>query len=151
MPMGFTATDDEFCRRDDVALQGVTKCVNVVDILLYNDDLQAYPHRVNAVLQRCRSHEVNLKAEMFNLATTLARFCRFMLSAGGIAADHENVRTFFYYPTLLTGDHLWDMSTSRQSFFQISQQQPLRPLMSFRRSFMGTLVHEAAFQRVKKV
>ena len=37
-PMGFAATGDPFCLRDDLALQGMMQCVKVIDdILLYED------------------------------------------------------------------------------------------------------------------
>ena len=42
-PMGFAATGDAYCLRGDMALQGVTNCVKVVDdILLFDDDLPAH-------------------------------------------------------------------------------------------------------------
>ena len=47
-PMGFAATGDAFCLRDELALQGVMQCVKVVDdILLYDEDYMAHLCRVN--------------------------------------------------------------------------------------------------------
>lgn len=46
-PMGFAATGDAFCRRGDLALQGVMQCVKVVDdLLLYDKDYLSHLHRV---------------------------------------------------------------------------------------------------------
>ena len=55
--MGFAAPDDDFCRRGDAALQGITNCVKVVnDVLIYDEELLPHLHRVNNVLARCRAH-----------------------------------------------------------------------------------------------
>ena len=41
--MGFAATGDVFCQRNDLVLQGVLQCVKVVDdILLYDEDYTAH-------------------------------------------------------------------------------------------------------------
>ena len=46
-PMGFAATGNTYCLRGDMALQGVTKCVKVVDdILLFDEDLPTHIRRI---------------------------------------------------------------------------------------------------------
>ena len=43
--MGFAAPDDDFCRRGDAALQGITNCVKVVnDVLIYDEELLPHLH-----------------------------------------------------------------------------------------------------------
>ncbi|XP_064088413.1 uncharacterized protein LOC135202891 [Macrobrachium nipponense] len=49
-PMGFSASGDAYCRRGDVALQGIQNCVKVVDdILVYDRDYYSHLCRVNKV------------------------------------------------------------------------------------------------------
>ena len=91
-PMGFAATEDAFCRRGDLAPQGVLQCIKVVDdILLYDEDYTKHLCRVNEVHARCRAHGITLNAEKFVLAAPKVRFCCYQLSHDGIAADPEKV------------------------------------------------------------
>lgn len=70
-PIGFAATGDAFYLPGDVALQGVMKCVKVVDdILLYDEDYSAHLHRVHEVLSRCRKDGMALNADKFVLGRT---------------------------------------------------------------------------------
>ncbi|XP_064100793.1 uncharacterized protein LOC135211412 [Macrobrachium nipponense] len=47
-PMGFAATGDAYCYCGDLALQGMKKCVKVVDdILIFNEDLLTHYHRIH--------------------------------------------------------------------------------------------------------
>ena len=155
-PMGFVATGDEFCRRGDAALSGVQQCVKVVDdILLWDEDYASHLKRVNEVLLRCRQHGITLNAEKFVLAAPKVSFCGFTLSSEGIAADPEKVRAIADFPKPAN-------LTDLRSFIGLVNQlaeftpaiaesaDPLRPLMSPRRSFTWTPDHDAAFLKVKK-
>ena len=155
-PMGFSATGDAFCRRGDLALQGVMQCVKVVDdILLYDEDYMEHLRRVNDVLTRCRAHGITLNAEKFVLAAPKVLFCGYELSSEGIAADPEKVRaiTDFAKPANLTDLRSFMGLANQLAEFSpdiASAAAPLRPLMSPKRSFVWTADHDEAFLKVKE-
>lgn len=154
-PMGFAATGDAFCRRGDAALQGITNCVKVVDdVLIYDEELLPHLHRVHQVLARCRANGITLNADKFALATPAVKFCGFVLSAAGIAADPEKVRAIAEFPTPANITDLRSFMGLVNQLAEFSPDisaaaQPLRPLLSPRRTFTWTADHDAAFQRLK--
>lgn len=80
-PMGFAAIGEAFCRFGDLAQQGVTQCVKVVDdLLLYDEDYLTHLHHVNNVLARCRTHGITLNAENFLLASKEVPFSPYTAS-----------------------------------------------------------------------
>ena len=155
-PMGFAATGDAYCYRGDQALQGMTKCIKVVDdILLYDDNLETHYHRIHELLTRCRKYGITLNRDKFTVAESRISFCGFTLSDEGIAADPGRVAALRDFPTPSN-------LTNLRSFMGLVNQlaeftpdialtaQPLRPLMSPKRSFVWTPDHDQAFKRVKQ-
>ena len=155
-PMGFAATGDAFCRRGDMALQGLMQCVKVVDdLLLYDEDYLTHLRRVNDVLARCRAHGITLNAEKFVLAADSVSFCGYQLSHDGIAADPEKVRAIrdFIKPANLTDLRSFMGLANQLADFSpdiASAAASLRPLMSPKRAFVWTPNHDQAFESVKK-
>ena len=99
-PMGFAATGDAYCYRGDLALQGLTKCVKVVDdVLLFDDDLLSHYKRTQELLTRCRSHGITLNKDKFIVAANKVNFCGYTLSDKGIAADPDRVTALRDFPT----------------------------------------------------
>ena len=154
-PMGFSATGDAYCLRGDMALQGIPNCVKVVDdILLSDEDLSSYLQHVHQMLTRCRQYGITLNREKFTVAAPQANFCGYVLSPDGIAADPNKVSAIRDFPTPSN-------VTDLRSFMGLVNQladftpdiaaaaQPLRPLMSPKRSFIWTPDHEQAFKKVK--
>lgn len=154
-PMGFVATGDAFCLRGDMALQGMTNLVKVVDdILLYDEDYLTHLHRVHEVLSRCRKHGITLNADKFTLAAPQVSFCGYVLSAEGIAADPEKIKAIidFATPANLTDLRSFMGLVNQLAEFSpeiSSVAQPLRPLMSPKHTFVWTPDHDQAFRRVK--
>lgn len=62
MPYGYFAIGpmgDAFCLRGDMALQGMTNCVKVIDyVLLSNKDYLMYLCYIDEVLSLCRKHNI---------------------------------------------------------------------------------------------
>ncbi|XP_076032421.1 uncharacterized protein LOC143020148 [Oratosquilla oratoria] len=122
-PMGFAATGDAYCLRGDAALQGVANCVKMVDDVLLRNS-QSPPPSVS--------------------------FCGDRLSA-----DKDKVRAIRDFPTPAN-------LTDLRSFMGLVNQladftpaitaaaQPLRPLLSPKRSFTWTPDHDKAFADVKR-
>ena len=155
-PMGFVATGDEFCRRGDVALAGVEHCAKVVDdILLWDEDYTTHLERVYEVLVRCRTHGITINAAKFVLAAPEVSFCGYGLSGKGIAADDTKVRaiTDFPKPANITDVRSFMGLVNQLGDFSpniAEAAEPLRALMSPRRTFIWTPDHDVAFERVKK-
>ncbi|ROT64573.1 hypothetical protein C7M84_017479 [Penaeus vannamei] len=108
--MGFAATGDAYCLRGDLALQGITNCVKVVDdILLFDKGIAADPEKVAAIRDYPTPSNITDLRSFMGLVNQLADF------SPEIAAT----------------------------------AQPLRPLMSPKRSFTWTPDHDQAFGKVK--
>ena len=155
-PMGFVATGDEFCRRGDVALEGIEHCTKVVDdILLWDMDYKTHLERVYEVLMRCRAYGITINANKFVLAAPEVSFCGYGLSYEGITADDEKVKAITKFPKPAN-------ITDVRSFLGLVNQlgdfsahiaetaKALRSLMSPRSAFIWTPDHDAAFENVKK-
>ncbi|XP_068245143.1 uncharacterized protein mRpL22 [Palaemon carinicauda] len=155
-PMGFAATGDAYCYRGDLALQGMKKCVKVVDdILIFDDDLLSHYHRIHELLTCCRKNGITLNRDKFVVAEARVNFCGFTLSEEGIAADPGRVTALQDFPT---PSNLTDLRSFMGLVNQLAEftpdialtAQPLRPLMSPKRSFIWTPDHDQAFKRVKQ-
>ncbi|XP_064083925.1 uncharacterized protein K02A2.6-like [Macrobrachium nipponense] len=154
-PMGFSATGDAYCLRGDMALQGVPNCVKVVDdILLSDEDLPSHLQHVHQMLTRCRQYGITLNKEKFTVAAPKVNFCGYVLSSDGIAADPDKVSAIRDF---LTPSNVTDVRSFMGLVNQLADftpdigaaAQPLRPLMSPKRSFVWTPDHERAFKKVK--
>ncbi|XP_064116562.1 uncharacterized protein LOC135222404 [Macrobrachium nipponense] len=130
-------------------------CVKVVDdILLSDEDLPSHLQHVHQMLTRCRQYGITLNKEKFTVAAPKVNFCGYVLSSDGIAADPDKVSAIRDFPTPSN-------VTDVRSFMGLVNQladftpdiaaaaQPLRPLMSPKRSFVWTPDHERAFKKVK--
>ncbi|XP_064103421.1 uncharacterized protein LOC135213372 [Macrobrachium nipponense] len=106
------------------------------------------------MLTRCRQYGFTLNKEKFTVAAHKVNFCGYVLSSDGIAADPDKVSAIRDFPTPSN-------VTDVRSFMGLVNQladftpdiaaaaQPLRPLMSPKRSFVWTPDHERAFKKVK--
>ena len=154
-PMGFSATGDAYCLRGDMALQGLENCVKVVDdILLYDVDFKTHLQRIQQMLLRCRKYGITLNKAKFTVAEPSVEFCGYKLSPSGILADEGRVRAIQDYPTPA---NITDLRSFLGLVNQLSEfspdiaaaSQPLRPLLSPRRTFTWSAAHDEAFQQVK--
>lgn len=154
-PMGLVSTGDEYCRRVDLALQGLGNFVKVVDdILVFSDTLEEHERHLRAVLDRCRDHGITINREKFSCATGSVSYCGYTISSTGKQADPRKVAAIaeFAPPTNITemrsfmglvqqlGDFSSDVSTAAE---------PLRALLKPSNAFIWTPDHQAAFQSVK--
>ncbi|ROT75198.1 putative uncharacterized protein K02A2.6-like [Penaeus vannamei] len=90
-PMGFSVTGDAYCHRGDIALQGMQRCVKVVDdILLYDDDFKTHIQQVDQMLRRCRKNGITLNRDKFVIAAPSVSFCGYTISNKGIEADQNS-------------------------------------------------------------
>lgn len=106
--MGFTVTGVAYCLCGDVALQGITNCVKVVDdILLFDDDLPAHIQHIFQMLTQCCVHGITIDKVKFMATGSQVNFCGYNLSAEGISTYPEKLEaiTDFPTPTDLTDMH----------------------------------------------
>ena len=155
-PMGLVSTGDEYCRRGDLALQGLDNFVKVVDdILVYSETLEDHERHLRALLDRCREHGITLNEKKFHCASDEVTYCGFSLSAAGKQVHPDKVAAIadFPPPTNLTElrsfmglvQQLGDFSTNISS-----AADSLRGLLKPSNSFFWTPDHQAAFEAVKK-
>lgn len=155
--MGFSATGDAYCHRGDVALQGLQNCVKVVDdILLFDDDLPTHLKRIHQMLSRCREHGITLNKDKFVVAEPQVRFCGYDLSSSGISAAEDRVSAIRDFPTPANLTDLRSFMGLVNQFAEFTPDiaaaaQPLRPLLSPKRTFTWTADHDEAFNHVKMV
>ncbi|XP_068245430.1 uncharacterized protein [Palaemon carinicauda] len=138
--MCFTATGDAICLQCDMVVQGTQNCVEVIDdLLLYDEYYVTHLHRIHEVVTSC--HKFGIKSP------------RYTPSGDGISADHQKVSAFKDFPTAanLMGLRLFMGLVNQVAEFtcDIIAPQPLRPLMSLKRTFVWTSDYDESFQRVK--
>ncbi|ROT76681.1 hypothetical protein C7M84_004715 [Penaeus vannamei] len=141
-PMGFAATGDAYCLRGDLALQGITNCVKVVDdILLFDSDLPTHLRRVFQMLSRCRAHGITLNKDKFMVAATNRASLQTLKKVAAIRdyPTPSNITDLRSFMGLV--NQLADFSPEIAA-----TAQPLRPLMSPKRSFTWTPDHDQAFE-----
>jgi len=155
-PMGFSATGDAYCHQGDIALQGMQRCVKVVDdILLYDDDFKTHIQQVDQMLRRCRKNGITLNRDKFVIAAPSVSFCGYTISNKGIEADQDRVSAIRDFPTPA---NVTDLRSFMGLVNQLSELTPsiaataqtLRPLLSPKRTFIWTADHDEAFRRVKE-
>ena len=63
-PMG-----DEYCRRGDIAIAGLSNVEKVMDdVIVFDDNFDQHVDRVRALLLRCREHGITLNPDKFKFA-----------------------------------------------------------------------------------
>ena len=98
-PMGFISTGDEFCRRGDVALEGIENCVKVVDdVLVWDSTYEEHLQRVKRILQRCREHKITINRSKFLFANPSVNFCGYGITDKGVSADSAKVKAIADFP-----------------------------------------------------
>merc|ERR1712074_276983 len=60
-PMGLSASSDEWCRRSDVAVEGIPFAKKIVDdIIVWAPSLETLKQHVEAVLVKCRENNITI-------------------------------------------------------------------------------------------
>ena len=58
-PMGLISTGDEFCRRGDLALEGIGDCAKIVaDVVLWDTTFEEHIQHVRQILEGFRQHRL---------------------------------------------------------------------------------------------
>ena len=155
-PMGLSSTGDEYCRRGDIAIAGLSNVEKVMDdVIVFDDNFDQHVDRVRALLLRCREHGITLNPDKFKFAEKEVKFVGFIINAHGVSTDPDKLKAIseFPIPSCLTdlrsfmglinqlGDFTTDVSTTAD---------PLRELLKTKNEFRWTETHTTAFQATKK-
>lgn len=155
-PMGLNASGDEWCRRSDLALQGLTGVKKLVDdILVEGETLEQLQDRIRNVLQRCRKHNIRLSLKKFEIGRKVS-FAGHIISEGNVKPDPSKVEaiTKFRAPKDVT---------ELRSFLGLANQlghfipdlthstKEIRKLLKKNTTFQWLPVHDDEFQRVKSI
>ena len=98
-PMGLNASGDEFCRRSDDALAGLTGIVKLIDdVLIFGDtEIQLYD-RLEAVIQRCQGAGITLSSKKIDIGRQM-NFAGFHISEEGRSPTEERLAAIKNFPT----------------------------------------------------
>ena len=98
-PMGLASTGDEYCRRGDIAINGLQHVEKVVDdLLVHSFGLEEHITDVRAVLERCRKHGITLNPTKFTFAQAEVPFVGYMITRQGVEVDMKKVSAIRNFP-----------------------------------------------------
>ena len=155
-PIGLSSTGDEFCRRGDIAIAGLSNVEKVMDdVILFGYDFEQHVDAVRAVLLRCREYGIKLNPDKFNFAKDEVKYVGFKINAKGVSADPNRLSAIAEFPT---PSCVTDLRSSMGLINQLGDftaeistaADPLRELLKARNAFRWTETHTIAFQKNKK-
>ena len=98
-PMGLSSTGDEYCRRGDLAINGLPRVEKVVDdLLVHSDNFEQHLADVKAVLDRCRQHGITLSPSKFVFAKPEVAFVGFLVNRQGVDVDPRKIEAIKNFP-----------------------------------------------------
>jgi hypothetical protein len=155
-PMGLCSSGDEFCRRSDEVLHGLTYCQKIVDDILVQATSQAELFtRIREVLRRCREHGLTISRRKLEIGQKV-QFAGHVVSAEGVQPDPELLRAVAGFPTPTD-------VTSLRSFLGMANQLSwflpdsahsmvkMRQLLKKNASFTWLPDHDIEFAAAKKL
>ena len=154
-PMGLNSTGDSYCRRGDIALDGIDNISKVVDdIIIADSSLDDHIARVRSVLERCRQHGITLRPEKFHFAQSRVKYCGYVISPDGKEVDPDKLAAIANFPT---PSNITDLRSFMGLVQQLSDFTPdiareaetLRGLLQPKNVFNWTQTHEDAFNAMK--
>ena len=107
-PMGLSrlsSTGDEYCRRGDITIAGLSNVEKVMDdVIVFDDNFDQHVDRVRALLLRCREHGITLNPDKFKFAEKEVKFVGFTINAQGVSTDPDKLKAIaeFLIPSCLT-------------------------------------------------
>jgi hypothetical protein len=155
-PMGLLSTGDEYNRRGDIAIAGLSNVEKVVDDLLVHDvSLAEHVLHVRQVLQRCRDNAITLSREKFVFAQPAVKYVGYIVTRDGIAADPDKVSAIKDFPSPKNISELRGFLGLVNQLGSFSDQiakmaEPLRPLLQKSNKYLWLANHEQAFRQVKE-
>ena len=155
-PLGLSSTGDEYCRRDDLAIAGLSNVEKVMDdVIVHDENFEQHFESVRSMLLRCREHGITLHPNKFKFAENEVNYVCFEINAEGVNTDPEKLKAIaqFPTPTCLTElrsfmgliNQLGDFTTEVSA-----TADPLRELLKSKNEFGWTKTRTTPFQITKK-
>ena len=153
-PMGLSASSDEWCKRSDELVLGLTWAKKIVDdILLWARDYAELWPRIRIILDRCRHWNITVSLSKFEVGEKIF-FAGCVITGEGIYPDPAKTKAIRDFPT---PQNLTDL----RSFLGLAQQlghyhpdlahltAPLRPLLKLDRAWVWLPEHTEALKATK--
>ena len=114
-PMGLCSSSDEFCRRSDAILSGLTFILKIVDdVLVMANSVEQLLERLKLVLERCREAGIRVSKSKFTYGTSV-KFAGFIFSKDGVLPDPDKTAAIRDFPAPTN-------ITELRSFLGLAQQ-----------------------------
>ena len=114
-PMGLNASGDEFCRRSDDALAGLSGIIKLIDdILIFGDTEEQLYERLESVIQRCQESGITLSSKKIDIGREM-NFAGFHISEQGRSPTEDRLAAIRNFPTPTD-------TTSARSFVGLANQ-----------------------------
>ena len=155
-PMGLVSAMDVYNRRGEEALGDIPQTVKIVDdVLAYDASYRDHLAHVITILERCAARGITLNRKKFQFARHALDFCGYRISEEGYTVDDSKLKAVseFPRPENVTDLRSFMGLTNQLSGFSsklASMAQPLRDLLKQKTVWNWTVLHEEAFQSVKK-
>jgi hypothetical protein len=92
IPMGLSASSDEWCRISDQVIEGLPYAKKIVDdILVYAADLDTLHIRIRTILRRCKLINMTVSRSKFQIGNRV-KFAGHIISADGISPDPDMLK-----------------------------------------------------------
>ena len=66
--MGLNPSSDEWCRRSDIAVEGLDWCIKIVDdIIIWATTANEMWNRINIFLDRCKAHNITISPKKLKI------------------------------------------------------------------------------------
>ncbi len=98
-PMGLKSSNDEFCRRTDPVVRGLSYASKLVDdILIQAPDYETLYQRIRVVLERCRETGVTISLRKLKVGENV-KFAGHLVTSSGVFPDPEKIKALESFPT----------------------------------------------------
>ena len=88
IPQGLNASSDEWCRRSDVVIEGLSLARKLVDdIIVWGSNLEELSFRINEITSRCEKSNIILSKKKFVLGDEIT-FAGYSISKDGVKPDN---------------------------------------------------------------
>ena len=155
-PMGCSASSDEWCKRSDAALAGITGVHKLIDdILIEGKDYKELFERIEIVLERCLKSNITISLKKMQVGETV-NFAGYQVSEIGILPAKERTQAITEYPKP-------NSKTPLKGFLGLAQTlahflpdlahatDPLRGLLKKNVAYQWLPDQQQAFQKTKEI
>ena len=155
-PLGLASSGDEWCRRSDEVLRGLTGCHKLIDdILIEGTDYPQLFERIEALLVRCEAHNITLSPSKFEVGPQV-NFGGYFVSGQGFKPSPKMFQAILDMkpPVDVKGVKRVQGLIQRFQPFEpklASNTTKLRALLKKGTEFLWTPEHQQEFDTLKQI